>query len=156
MLLLDTVRLKGLVRALEVTSSAARFPSRCFDLTCSHANIFYFLLNHKRGLELVCQSGWANVLLETDSLHSINMLTKAYSVCHQWGAIIEDINKLLSDNPGFKIRHIFREANYSVDFMAKLGSNYDESEVIWDNLPPGIESRLFADWDSTAYPRTWS
>ncbi|KAF7830946.1 ribonuclease H [Senna tora] len=72
---------------------------------------------------------------------------------HSFGNIIADIRHLLATHPGYRISHVFREANQCADVMAKMGSCNDIRLCIWEEPPREVALSLLADALSVSFLR---
>lgn len=69
------------------------------------------------GLRLAWSMSVHHLLLETDS-KSVAELLQAEVVCHRHWELIIPIKELLTPNWNVEVKHIYREANKYVDFLA--------------------------------------
>ncbi|KAH0987849.1 hypothetical protein GBA52_015026 [Prunus armeniaca] len=97
------------------------------------------------GLAAAIDRGWDQIIIEGDSklvIDSIlNKATPPWSICH----IIKDIWSLSSSVNQVRFQHVFREANFTADVVAKLGHELS-SQMFWEfGLPLSVCSPFYFD-----------
>ncbi|KAK7268950.1 hypothetical protein RIF29_21661 [Crotalaria pallida] len=77
------------------------------------------------GLELASSLGMDRVIIELDSKTAITLVEGQYPITHHcYSLVIRRIRSLLLQQYHVVIRHVFREANRSADFLVNLGHSY--------------------------------
>ncbi|KAF7812868.1 ribonuclease H [Senna tora] len=118
-----------------------------------NSNMVEELMAIRCGLSIGRDRGIVNLLVESDSLEAVNLISMGDSSFHSLGNILEDIRQLSSSFGKISFRHIFREANQSADFLAKLGLQGSVKLTLWEDPPSGLALALLADSLSTCFPR---
>ncbi|CAL5416069.1 unnamed protein product [Camellia sinensis] len=81
-----------------------------------------------KGLTIILQRGFNQVILETDAEQVVQLLSEDLGErCHFWG-IVKDA-RIIMRGCDCTIQHIRREANICADAMAKLGE-YQPAELL--------------------------
>jgi hypothetical protein len=81
-----------------------------------------------------------NVILETDSIHALNMIQNRYtSIFHLQPLLQEIIHLINRSGSTIRINHIHREANTCADALALRGHQADFSVPILDVIQPSIK-----------------
>ncbi|CAN0921909.1 hypothetical protein LINGRAHAP2_LOCUS32837 [Linum grandiflorum] len=89
--------------------------------------------------------GYTKVEVESDSLLAVQ-LTEAEDIGgHPFEVLIRDIHLFANSMEGCKVRHIKREANFVVDFMAKFGHYETVGERWLAHTPTAVQNLLEAD-----------
>ncbi|CAI0409128.1 unnamed protein product [Linum tenue] len=73
------------------------------------------------GLERAWQLGFRAVELNLDSQTAINIIKNWQDDDHQHGLFASKIGQLLTRDWQVEVKHVFRECNYSADFLASKG-----------------------------------
>ena len=107
----------------------------------------------RQALSLVKDNGWSSVIIESDCLEAINLISGEEDVeNHPCRALIRDC-RMMSREVAVKLQHVLREANRCADKMAKLGSKQNEKLVRILVPPMELVDDLLADLEGTAFPR---
>ncbi|CAL8120424.1 unnamed protein product [Prunus armeniaca] len=105
------------------------------------------------GLAAALDRGWDQIVIEGDSKLVIDsILAKANPPwCIQ--QIIQDIWALSSSVASIRFQHIFREANFTADAVAKLGHGLS-NQVLWEHrLPLSVRTPFYFDLFRCSCPR---
>ncbi|XP_045831621.1 uncharacterized protein LOC123923015 [Trifolium pratense] len=91
------------------------------------------------GLQIMREMQLTNVILETDSIHAINMIQNRHtSIFHLQPLLQEIINLINLSGSTIRINHIHREANTCADALALRGHQADFSPSMLDVISPSI------------------
>ncbi|CAL9014261.1 unnamed protein product [Prunus brigantina] len=105
------------------------------------------------GLAAALDRGWEQIVIEGDSKLVIDsILGKANPPwCIQ--QIIQDIWALSSSAASIRFQHVFREANFTADAVAKLGHGLS-NQVLWEHgLPLSVRTPFYFDLFGRSCPR---
>ena len=97
------------------------------------------------GLQLCLQIHTQAMLIELDSktiVEAFNLQAHSNTFI---SSMIEDCKHMISRIPQTRIRHIFREANRCVDFLAKLGTSCEDDIIVFSSPPVDLVCVLEAD-----------
>ena len=83
-------------------------------------NLLSELLAIAKELKLAWNRGYRKIICHSDSKDAIRLLSANLAGFHKYRAFILEIRELLSRDWISRIEHTFRQANFCVDFMAKL------------------------------------
>ncbi|KAF7814237.1 putative ribonuclease H protein At1g65750 family [Senna tora] len=119
----------------------------------TQTNMFAELTAIKQGLSLAVNKGFLRLLVETDCLEALNLISKGDISTHHLGVIINDIRVLSSRCESISFKHIFREANQCADGLAKIGSKGRHELCVWENPPTEISLALLADLAAICFRR---
>ncbi|XP_039051708.1 uncharacterized protein LOC120193223 [Hibiscus syriacus] len=79
--------------------------------------------DENKGVRLVVENGWSNVLIEGDTISVVNKLTNRSMNKTQdlstIGLLLNEARSLLDDSPSFKVHYVCREANRVVHSLAQ-------------------------------------
>jgi ribonuclease HI len=90
-------------------------------------------------LHIIRDMQLTNVILETDSIHALNMIQNRYtSIFHLQPLLQEVIHLINRSGSTIRINHIHREANTCADALALRGHQADFSLSILDVIQPSI------------------
>jgi ribonuclease HI len=91
-------------------------------------------------LHIIREMQLTNVILETDSIHALNMIQNRYtSIFHLQPLLQEIIHLINRSGSTIRINHIHREANTCADALALRGHQADFSVSILDVIQPSIK-----------------
>lgn len=122
--------------------------------TCCHPYMHAEFAAIRHGLSIVKEFSAPLVIMETDSLEMIHLISKGDGTTHALGVLIDDIRKLLSNSPGYRFVNIFREVNQCVDLLIKMGSRGFYNLLCISDEPPQATSLLLLDYvTSTVFVR---
>ena len=76
----------------------------------------------REGLGLCLEKGISAVEIELDATAAISLVSSNVVSNGDLSGLVDDCRELLLRLPHFKLSHCFREANFCVDVLAKLGS----------------------------------
>ena len=96
--------------------------------------------------------GITEMVVNSDSLLSIKLISGSYSKYHVHAALIQDIKDLLS-TVNYSLSHTFREGNQCADCFAKLGAASDDALLIHSMPPNDLCPFLKNDASGTLYLR---
>ncbi|KAK4268338.1 hypothetical protein QN277_025009 [Acacia crassicarpa] len=83
------------------------------------------LLAIKKGLKLAWNVGCHNVIYETDSTCSLELIKWASTNVHIFREVIGEIRKICERKwERVELVHVFREGNQCTDYLAKFGSRH--------------------------------
>lgn len=97
------------------------------------------------GLSMAWQRGFRNLICESDSKEAIRLVEEAYIDYHHLSSVISNIRDWLQKSWNVRLVHVFREANFGADCLAKLGASSDVRLKILEIAPPCMEQTLMAD-----------
>ncbi|XP_019416401.1 PREDICTED: uncharacterized protein LOC109327691 [Lupinus angustifolius] len=104
------------------------------------------LLAIEFGLKLAWTLGYRKIILESDCLEVIHIISGRVQVClERLAGIILSISGLLERHWEVLTHHILREGNSVADFLAKLSLGPLENSRIWNSPPAEILSILQLD-----------
>ncbi|KAI5350510.1 hypothetical protein L3X38_003401 [Prunus dulcis] len=99
------------------------------------------------------ERGWNQIVVEGDSKLVIDSILKNASPPWSIQQIIQDIWSLSSFVAAIRFQHVFREANFKVDAIAKLGHGLS-AQVCWElGLPLSVCSPFYFDFFEHSCPR---
>ncbi|GLJ44534.1 hypothetical protein SUGI_0935120 [Cryptomeria japonica] len=84
------------------------------------------------GLNLCVQNGISKVLIKGDYQVIINVIIKSNFKCHKLSKWLPRINHLLELIDTFEIKHVYREGNRMVDYLANLGVVCNDDKIAFD------------------------
>ncbi|KAK0595722.1 hypothetical protein LWI29_009351 [Acer saccharum] len=99
------------------------------------------------GLLLAWNAGFRKVLVESDSLHVVQLMHTASKQNHPCFSIIQSCKNLLLADWDCSITHVFREGNRLADGLAFMGQSMATGIVFFDNPPCEIVSIFEADFN---------
>jgi ribonuclease HI len=114
--------------------------SRKIGITSSEAAELWAL---RDGLTLCHQLQLAVVEVELDAKLIITAITNNYDCHSDVSLLIDDCRKLLRQLPQSKVMHYYREANFCVDALAKLGTSLEQDFVVYSLPSPPRAGMLF-------------
>ena len=89
--------------------------------------------------------GFKDVILESDSQAIVNLFKGSDSSSTMDKNLVSHIHQLLTRDWRVKVHHIYREANYYVDWFATYSLTKDMGLTIYINPPKGIYHLLKVD-----------
>jgi len=96
-----------------------------------------------KGIELAISLNCKNLIVETDSQVSKNLITTDTSLSHHpFSTLIENCRYLIMQLDDFKIQHVLREGNSCADALTNHGRINQLHLTVFDSLPPFL-SLLF-------------
>ncbi|RYR09761.1 hypothetical protein Ahy_B05g078168 [Arachis hypogaea] len=113
------------------------------------AEIWGMYVGVKRASEL----GIKKLVVESDSKCAIILTQKMSPKMHGNSSLIRTINELLMKMEDVKVRHIYREANFCADALAKLGQEHESRIKFWEQPPPYLFHHLLADASGMKFSR---
>ncbi|KAJ6420916.1 hypothetical protein OIU84_028322 [Salix udensis] len=116
-------------------------------------NLLPELLAIAKGLKLAWDRGYRKINCHSNSKDALRLLSANQVGFHKYRALIFEIRELLRRDWTVRIEHIFREANFCADFMAKFATSCDNGLMIWDEPPQGLQQLLLADIMGISFPR---
>ncbi|OMO90064.1 reverse transcriptase [Corchorus capsularis] len=106
-----------------------------------------------QGLSLAWSRGFNDIVVESDSATSVDMIKKGVNKNHPHFCIIAAIQDYLSKEWTCQLHYIPRENNFVADWMAKNSSGRHEGIMIYNTPPAGVLNLLIADAVGVAFPR---
>nr|XP_025669749.1 uncharacterized protein LOC112769445 [Arachis hypogaea] len=97
------------------------------------------------GVKLASELGIRTLVVESDSKCAITLTQKMSPEIHGNSSLIRSIKELLVKMEDVKVRHIYREANFCDDTLAKLGQEHELGIKFWEQPPPYLFHHLLAD-----------
>ncbi|KAF7840958.1 reverse transcriptase [Senna tora] len=109
------------------------------------------------GLKLAKRLFCHNIMIETDSLTAVNLITSCENRNHnQFSTLVSICKATLSDFSDVKVVHVHREGNTCADILAKLAVSSRSPLMYFDKLPPCISSAFAADLVGIKFSRSRS
>jgi len=105
-----------------------------------------------KGLKLALDMGLEDLVCNTDSQLSVNLIKGDTSKYHAYVVLVQDIKDAMGSR-NFIIQHILREGNQCADFIAKLGASSNSKFVLHPTAPQDLLSLLATDAMGTQFPR---
>ena len=103
------------------------------------------VLAARRGMELAVETGFRNIVLESDSQILIKALREdSYSLA-SFGHLVQDIQVIASYLSSSNFNHVRRQCNGLAHSLARRAKNLSQSNVWMEDVPPDISSVLQAD-----------
>ena len=87
------------------------------------------------------QHCFSKIVYETDSAAFVRLVNSQVEIHHLYNAAICEIRELLSRDWEVSLVHVFREANFCANFLARAGSAGADSILLWQD--PRREYALF-------------
>nr|KYP73120.1 hypothetical protein KK1_005733 [Cajanus cajan] len=107
----------------------------------------------QKGLMIVWQRNFRNVICVFDSLHTINLVLGSREPFHRYAVLVAEIKDLLDHEWRTSLVHSLRKGNQCTDFLSKWGPNCENELVIIDDIPVGLQPLLQADSSSILFRR---
>jgi len=104
------------------------------------------------GISIALDMGITDMVIYSDSLHSINLITENSSHFHAHAVLIQDIRDVLSQG-NYSLHHTLREGNFCADYLAKLGAATDAPIQIHSSPPEDLRPLLRNDAYGTLFLR---
>lgn len=97
------------------------------------------------GLHLASQLGIQNIVVELDAKTNVDILQSNQKTNNSFSPILIDCRLLLINFPQSRVRHVFREANFCADALARGGVSQAEDFDVFDNPPSNVNSFVILD-----------
>ncbi|XP_019447242.1 PREDICTED: uncharacterized protein LOC109350462 [Lupinus angustifolius] len=108
-------------------------------------NLHVELLAIFHGLKLVWDSGFKNVICESDSQLALSLIVNDGDKFHPQVVVIKRIKSLINLLLCLTLKHTLREGNEGVDWFAKYGADNDHLFFIWGYCPTQLSYILLFD-----------
>ena len=105
------------------------------------------------GLSMAWKSGYRNIVVESDSLSTIQLLAKIPDPLHPLLSIIQSCKHLISAEWNCNVVHAFREGNRLADGLARMGHTLELGLHLFEEPPIGIKDIYEADLKGLACAR---
>lgn len=79
------------------------------------------LIAIREGLKLAVQLQCEKLMIESDSKVAVELIQHSEVHFHMYGQVIFDCRSFLQQIPHTKMKHIHRDSNFGVDFLANFG-----------------------------------
>lgn len=99
----------------------------------------------QQGLILARQGGYVRVMCESDSMEAIRLVLEADEPYHHYGAIVANIRRMMKEEWEVSLNHVYKQANFCADFLAKSGAAGDDSFVTLLEDPIDMHPLMLAD-----------
>lgn len=96
------------------------------------------------GLHIAWGKGYKEVICESDSQMSLDLIAKRVLVTHPYAPLIEHIRSFISRPWKIIFQHTLREGNACADWLAKIGANSNDGLTIWPECPPQLTTMVLA------------
>ncbi|KAJ1390067.1 Ribonuclease H domain [Sesbania bispinosa] len=104
------------------------------------------------GLSSLWDRGFRRVVCESDSLEAVKFITHhRISPFHRYDGILAKILNLLRKDWVVQINHIYREANFGADLLAKMGVDQVDVLRFWDSPLAAASLILLSDRSGTVH-----
>lgn len=104
------------------------------------------LLAIKNGLQLTWDQGYRCVICESDCMGAVKLFSSNhYLELHSFAQVVLDIAGLPSRRWEVRVQHVFREANFCTNHLARLGARLHDKVKIWAEPPTEMGSLLLKD-----------
>lgn len=103
----------------------------------------------REGLGMCLERGISAVEIELDATAAISLVSSNVNANGDLSGLVDDCRELLLCLPQVKLSHCFREANFCVDALAKLGSASAELSLVFVSPPLVILQHLYDDMMGT-------
>lgn len=90
------------------------------------------------GLDLAWKLGVQNLLVEVDSKCTIDLLANRSNRPNSFSSVIQSIKRLFDRDWHVCIKHIYREANFTADFLANFAMSQTLGFHFFHNPPRGV------------------
>ncbi|CAL8991586.1 unnamed protein product [Prunus brigantina] len=105
------------------------------------------------GLAAALDRGWDQIVIEGDSKFVIDSIQGKANPPWCIQQIIQDIWALSSSIASIRFQHVFREANFTADAVAKLDHGFS-NQVLWElGLPLSVRTPFYFDLFGRSCPR---
>ena len=88
------------------------------------------------GLSLCIERKASAVEIQLDASATISLVASNVNTNGDLSSLVDDRRELLLPLPQVKLSHCFREANFCVNALAKLGSASSNVSLVFVNPPP--------------------
>ncbi|XP_057734174.1 uncharacterized protein LOC130949486 [Arachis stenosperma] len=105
------------------------------------------------GIKLASELGIAKLVVESDSRCIVTLVQKAFPENHGSSSLIRSIKELLAKMDNVEVRHIYREANFYADALAKLGQGEVSGIKFFEQPPLCLFHHLFVDASGIKFKR---
>ncbi|KAK2638054.1 hypothetical protein Ddye_025849 [Dipteronia dyeriana] len=101
-----------------------------------------------KGLNMAWKSGYRKVIVESDSLTKIQLLTKDTNSSHPLLSLIHSCKRMVADDWICDVFYVYREGNMVADWLTRLGHDIEIGLLVLVDPPLGSEAfwrlKLFA------------
>lgn len=111
------------------------------------------LLAIQAGIIMARKHGVERLLIHSDSLLAVRLITLGCPNVHPRGRLVRDIQRLMGHGDHYLLEHTFCEANQVADGLAKFGMTLDNSSRIFPSVPLFLSAAVRADSAGTCFPR---
>ena len=109
------------------------------------------------GLSLCIEKEASAVEIELDASATISLVASNVNTNGDLSSLVDDRRELLLRLPQVKLSHCFREANFCVNALAKLGSASSNVSLVFVNPPPlAVSQLLYADMIGVYQPKLYT
>ena len=96
------------------------------------------------GLQLAIQLGVQYLEVELDAKVVLDVISSGNSLIAAYSSLLFDCILLLEKISHYTVKHVFREANKSVDTLARMGCSLQEDLVFFDYPPSNVIAALIS------------
>ncbi|KAH9672602.1 putative ribonuclease H protein [Citrus sinensis] len=107
-----------------------------------------------QGLQPAWNFGIRRLKVETDSLCVTQLVARPSVTSNEYAPLIQAIKDYLNLDWQVSLSHIYREANFAVDYMANLAFSLPLGLIVYPTPPLGVRSFLSHDSYGVLYPRS--
>ncbi|CAI0462096.1 unnamed protein product [Linum tenue] len=104
------------------------------------------------GLRLAWDSGARKIEIQTDSVTAVHLIQSGVDM-HPHHALIAEARRLIELDWEVKVKHVFRESNFTADYLASLGQSLQIGVQVIDNPSPTLNYWMFFDVMGVQTPR---
>ncbi|KAK2656586.1 hypothetical protein Ddye_009638 [Dipteronia dyeriana] len=97
------------------------------------------------GLNMAWKSGYRKVIVESNSLTTIQLLTKDINSNHRLLNLVQNYKRMIVDDWICEVVHVYREVNMVADGLAWLGHGMAIGLIVLGDPPLEIKSILKVD-----------
>ncbi|RYR10538.1 hypothetical protein HN873_050716 [Arachis hypogaea] len=105
------------------------------------------------GVKLVSGLGIAKLVMESDSKCAMTLIQKMSTEIHGSSSLIRSIKELLVKMKSVEVRHIYRETNFCIDTLAKLGEEHKPRIKFWEQPLPCLFHHFFTGASNVKFSR---
>ncbi|KAL9432672.1 hypothetical protein AB3S75_027656 [Citrus x aurantiifolia] len=105
------------------------------------------------GLDLAWKMGIRSLLVKVNSKCITELLADTNNNPNKFSSVIQSIRRLINREWHVCISHIYREANFAADFLAKFAMRQPLGFHVLHNPPHGVVNCLTYDMYGIAFPR---
>ncbi|KAJ8760729.1 hypothetical protein K2173_017824 [Erythroxylum novogranatense] len=110
----------------------------------------------RQGLHIAWSHGFRHLILETDSMIALTLITTPSSRFDPLEHLVEDIQAFLHHEWSCRLQHCYREGNKCADLLANVGADSSALLHIYHSPPPSLCLQLDEDYRGVAYPRSFN